>query len=132
MPFPKDIIESMKICILNIFWPKDKIYEFFAEHCHKDDLKCISTYNEMHRHQIIDAIFNHLASIENNIGQYRSMLKAITEWSFFDPYYFHKLKKLDEHTARQSIDNLKKVVTARDLKAKRRSRLIILSSNNKK
>ena len=37
------------------------------------------------------------------IGQFRSMLKRLTEWDYFDPYYFKKINKLDEAEAKRNI-----------------------------
>ena len=52
------------------------------------------------------------------IGQFRSMLKRLTEWDYFDPYYFKKINKLDEAEAKSNIMHLKQLQEIRDHKIK--------------
>ncbi len=52
------------------------------------------------------------------IGQFRSMLKRLTEWDYFDPYYFKKINKLDEVEVKRNIMHLKQLQEIRDHKIK--------------
>ncbi len=47
------------------------------------------------------------------------MLKALTEWSYFNPYYFKELGKLDENVAKRNIAHLRQLQELRDEKIKR-------------
>lgn len=44
------------------------------------------------------------------------MLKQLTEWDYFDPYYFKNLNKLDEDEAKRNIIHLKQLQEIRDHK----------------
>lgn len=46
------------------------------------------------------------------------MLKELTEWNYFDPYYFQKLNKLSESEAKRNINHLKQLQEIRDYKIK--------------
>ena len=37
------------------------------------------------------------------------MLKELTEWNYFDPYYFQKLNKLSESETKRNISHLKQL-----------------------
>lgn len=120
--FPKDITDSMRTCILSIFWPKKDIISFFDNNgCTKNDLKNVINFEELgfSRSQIIDIVFNNLFKrSDGGIGQIRSMLQALINWDHFDPYYFKKLKKLDESEAIRNINHLKQLQEIRDTKIK--------------
>ena len=58
--FPKDVTDSMRTCILSIFWPKKDIVAFLKNNgCTKNDLKEVINYKELKisRSQIIDIVF---------------------------------------------------------------------------
>lgn len=78
-----------------------------------------SEYKELPRAKIVDMV---LANLEKRsdlgIGQFRAMLKQLTEWDYFDPYYFKKLNKLDEDEAKRNIIHLKQLQEIRDHKIK--------------
>lgn len=46
------------------------------------------------------------------------MVKLLTEWDYFNPYYFENLKKLDKNTAQKNITHLKQLQEIRDYKIK--------------
>lgn len=83
----------MKDCMLKIFWPKDDIVKFFSSNgCLKKDIAVLGKHKDLHRHQIIDQMFEHLsAKPDGGIGAFRAMLQSLTTWSYFDPYYFKTL-----------------------------------------
>lgn len=122
MTFPKDIADAMRACILAIFWPKNQIIDFFKNNsCTVRDLACVKNYEveQLARAQIVDKVFASLhARDDGGIGQFRAMLQSLIQWSHFDPYYFIKLKKLDEAEAIRLITHLKQLQEIRDAKTK--------------
>jgi hypothetical protein len=120
MKFPNDIKLAMRDCILKILWSKSDIVNFFKNNgCTNNDLKCISGYKEMHRNEIIDALFTHLDSkTDEGLAQYRSMMQSLINWSQFDPYYFDNIKKLNRKDAESAISHLKQLQEIRDARIK--------------
>lgn len=118
--FPKDIKDCMKGCILSIFWPKKDIIDFFKNvSCTSKELIVESEYKELPRARIVDMVFDNLEKRSDlGIGQFRAMLKQLTEWDYFDPYYFKKLNKLNEDEAKRNIIHLKQLQEIRDHKIK--------------
>ena len=71
----------------------------------------------MHRYEILDAAFGHLANKpDEGLGQFRAMLQSLINWTHFDSYYFEKLKKLDRAEAERAITHLKQLQEIRDHK----------------
>ena len=128
MSFPSDIKTGMRDCILKIFWPKDHIVQFFQNNGGTSaDIKVLGEHKELHRYQIVDGMFDHLsAKPDGGLGPFRAMLQALTNWSFFDPYYFDKLRKLNRAEAESSITHLKQLQEIRDhkIKEERKARAI--------
>jgi hypothetical protein len=120
MSFPSDIKSGMRDCILKIFWPKDHIVQFFQNNgCTTADIKVLGDHRELHRYQMVDRMFDHLsAKPDCGLGAFRAMLQALTTWSCFDPYYFDKLRKLNQADAERSIMHLKQLQEIRDHKIK--------------
>ncbi|MGK4118326.1 restriction endonuclease [Lysinibacillus capsici] len=120
--FPKDITDSMRTCILSIFWPKKDIISFFTNNgCTKQDLKQVLNYEELNlsRSKIIDIVFSNLNNrTDGGLGQFRAILQALIQWNHYDPYYFEKLKKLDKNEALRNINHLKQLQEIRDAKIK--------------
>lgn len=116
MTFPSDIQACMRDCILAVMWSKDDIYSFFKNHCTQSDLKVLDNYKDkLTRVAMIDRVFDHLASsVDGGLGSFRAMLKSLEEWSYFDPYYFDTLKKLDRNKAKNTIDHLRQLREIRD------------------
>nr|WP_245247362.1 MULTISPECIES: restriction endonuclease [unclassified Paenibacillus] len=116
----------MRACILAIFWPKEQIVDFLKNNnCTSRDLAVVKNYNEesLNRAQIVDRVFQALHSRDDGgWGQFRAMLVSLKEWNHFDPYYFKKLKKLDEAEALRCINHLKQVQEIRDAKVKEERR----------
>ena len=110
----------MKGCILSIFWPKKDIIDFFKNaSCTSKELIMESEYKELPRAKIVDIVFSNLEKRSDlGIGQFRAMLKQLTEWDYFDPYYFKKLNKLDEDEKKKNITHLKQLQEIRDYKIK--------------
>lgn len=88
--------------------------------CTLKELLLESEYKELHRAEIVDKIFTNLENrSDSGIGQFRCMLKELTEWNYFDPYYFQKLNKLSESEAKRNISYLKQLQEIRDYKIKK-------------
>lgn len=131
--FPKDIIDCMKDCIMSIFWPKKEIIDFFKScGCTSRDMISESELIELHRAAIVDKVFDNLRKRDDSgLGQFRSMLKSLTEWDRFDPYYFKELKKLDEGVAKRNISHLKLLQESRDEKIKEINRQREIQEKNR-
>jgi hypothetical protein len=125
MSFPSDIKGGMRDCILGLLWPKDHIVQFFTDNgCTTSDIQVLGMFKELSRYKIVDHMFNHLsAKSDGGLGPYRAMLQALTNWSQFDPYYFNKLKKLNQADAERSIAHLKQLQEMRDHKIKNERKL---------
>lgn len=111
---PLDIRDAMHDCILAIFWPKKKIVEFFLSvDCPANLVAAPNT--EMSRHMIVVDAFSALsARPDRGHDVYQIMIDRLSNWSYFDPYYFDKLGKLDKNDAEQKIGRLKRAVEQRN------------------
>lgn len=120
--FPTDIKSCMKDCILAVLWPRKDIFSFFRDNgCTKADLEGVHAFEKekIARGKMVDLVFDRLSARDDSgLGQFRSMLKALTEWAHFEPYYFDKLAKLDRKEAQRHLDHLKQLVEIRDSKIK--------------
>lgn len=118
MGFPSDIKSAMKECLLKLFWAKDDIATFLSNNgCTSSDISILGDYKELSRSKIVDLMFNHLSSKnDEGLGQFRAMLHALINWSHFDSYYFDQLKKLNRDEAQRTIDHLKQLQEIRDHK----------------
>lgn len=116
--FPTDIKNCMKDCILSVMWARKDIFAFFRDHsCTQAELDEIKKFEEekLARGRMIDIVFERLSGrADAGLGQFRAMLKALTEWSHFDSYYFETLAKLDRRTADRHLNHLKQLVEIRD------------------
>lgn len=110
---PLDIREAMHDCILAVFWPKKKIAEFFESvGC---QAKGLTTNSDLSRHMIVTQSFESLRTRDDRGYQiFQTMVDRLSNWSYFDPYYFDELKKLDRADAEQKISRLKNAVERRN------------------
>ncbi len=119
----------MKDCILSILWAKDDVYNFFKNNnCNSADLKVLAKYkdreNGLSRSAMIDRLFGNLSQrSDKGLGQFRSMLQSLLDWSHFDTYYFDKIKKLDRNTAERNLAHLRQLQEIRDAKIQKGRRL---------
>lgn len=111
---PLDIREAMHDCILAIFWPKKKIIEFFQSvGCPPNLLASADT--EMSRHQMVVDTFLRLSTrSDRGYTVFQTMIDRLSNWSYFDPYYFETLAKLNKADAQQKITRLKSAVGQRN------------------
>jgi len=127
----------MRDCILSIFWPRRDILSFFRDRgCTRDDLRLIENFKEngLSRTAMIDTMFDRLSSKpDGGLGQFRAMLKALLEWSHFDPYYFDRLGKLNRQTAISNLDRLRHLQEIRDAKIKeQRQRRVVAQAEGQR
>jgi hypothetical protein len=124
--FPKDVTDSMRTCILAIFWPRSEIISFFRNNgCTSRELKDVTSFKELNlsRAQIVDRVFEKLhARADGGLGQFRSLLQSLIEWNTFDPYYFDKLRKLDREEAQRQINHLSQLKEIRDARIQERDK----------
>ena len=118
MSFPSDIKVCMRECILTLLWPRKDIVAFFVDHgCTKADMQPVANFeaDQLSRLKIVDHVFGQLsARADGGLGQFRSMLQALLNWSSFDAYYFDTLHKLDRHTAGERIEHPRQLQEIRD------------------
>lgn len=117
---PLDIRDAMHDCILAVFWPKRKIVEFLLSVDCPTQLVA-SPDTEMSRHAIVVDAFSRL-SLRPDRGYpiFQTMIDRLANWSYFDPYYFEKLGKLDRAEAESKIARLKQAVDSRNAAATNR------------
>jgi len=68
---------------------------------------------------------------DGGLGQFRSILLSLIEWSNFDPYYFENLNKLDKNDAIRRINHLKQLQEIRDAKLKEQQKIIARKKGSK-
>lgn len=110
----------MHDCILSVFWPKKKIIEFLLSvGCPGNLVAPLDT--ELSRHMIVVDAFSRL-SMRPDRGHsiFQTMIDRLSNWSYFDPYYFEKLEKLDKAAAEQNVARLKRSVEQRNTSTTKR------------
>jgi len=111
----------MHDCILELFWPKKKITEFLiGVGCPEDYFGQLS---DVSRHEIIVDAFSKLGRREDRgYTVFQTLLDRLINWSYFDPYWFKTVAKLDEASARAKLKELKENVASRNATATRQRR----------
>lgn len=114
---PLDIRDAMHDCILAVFWPRKKIIEFLLSvDCPPKIVAPPDT--EMSRHSIVVDAFSRLsARPDRGYAVYQTMIDRLANWSYFDPFYFERLGKLDRADAENKIALLKQAVDRRNAAA---------------
>jgi len=117
---PLDIRNVMRDCILALFWPKKQIVEFLQSvDCPASVLPPVDT--GLSRHQIVIDTFSKLsARPDRGYSVFQTMIDRLSNWSYFDPYYFVNLAKLDRGAAQDKIDQLRSIVQKRNATTERR------------
>ncbi|MNH80092.1 hypothetical protein D3C73_324250 [compost metagenome] len=117
---PLDLRLLMHDCILALFWPKKQILEF---------LKSVGTPSTamaeadtpMSRHDIVTDAFSRLsARPDKGYTVFQTMIDRLSNWTYFDPYYFTKLGKLNQAEAQTKIDAIKRALDTRNQTTERR------------
>ncbi|MGQ0589820.1 MAG: restriction endonuclease [Sphingosinicella sp.] len=111
---PLDIRDAMHDCILAVMWPRKKIIEFFASvDCPAHLIPPADT--PLSRHLMVVDVFSKLsARPDRGHGVFQTMVDRLANWSYFDPYYFDRLQKLDRGEALKTIARLKSAVDKRN------------------
>ena len=111
---PLDIRDAMHDCILAVFWPKKKILEFFQSlDCPESLTSALAT--DLSRHMMVVEVFSRLsARPDRGYVVFQAMIDRLSNWSYFDPYYFETLAKLDKADAKQKIARLKAAIDNRN------------------
>ncbi|MEP2234696.1 MAG: restriction endonuclease [Alteripontixanthobacter sp.] len=119
--FPLDLREMMHDCILEIFWPKKKISEFLIGVGCPESV--IPNLQENSRHEIIVETFSQLGSrSDRGYRIFQTMLDRLQNWTYFDPYWFEKVEKLNERSARAKLETLRQSVLNRNLQVSRQQK----------
>lgn len=117
---PLDLRLLMMDCILSLFWPKKQIFDF---------LKSVGTPAAampepdapMSRRDIVTDAFSRLsARPDKGYTVFQTMIDRLSNWTYFDPYYFDKLGKLNQDEAQAKIDAIKRALDTRNQATERR------------
>jgi hypothetical protein len=123
--FSPSLKRQLQACILAIFWPKKDIYKFFKD-CSVplSVLKIVEGWEakNLTRRAIVDEVFNSLGNqADNGTMHFTLMLEALSDWSYFDEYWFTQEQKLDIEDAKKKIAALRSAKTSHIDQAKRRA-----------
>ncbi|MDO8295825.1 MAG: restriction endonuclease [Caulobacter sp.] len=111
---PLDLRERMHSCILALFWPKKKIIEFLSDVGVPQRFLPAADI-EVSRRDLVTEVFAKLGtSPDRGYAVFQAMIDQLSTWSYFDPYYFDNLKKLDRGEAAKQIETLKRAVERRN------------------
>jgi hypothetical protein len=109
---PLDIRELLHDCILALFWPKKKIAEFLASVSYPDP---IDIGEGTTRHTIVVDAFSRLGRRpDRGFPVFQTMIDRLVNWSYFDPYWFEKVPKLDRSEAEAALKRLRDAVARRN------------------
>jgi hypothetical protein len=114
---PLDIRALLQDCILSLFWPKQKIFEFLESvGCRDETLKSATTgENSLPRHAIVTEAFSRMsARADRGYPVFQTMIDRLSSWSHFDEYWFETTQTLDRAKADEAIANLKNAVSKRN------------------
>jgi Restriction endonuclease len=114
---PLDIRALLHDCILSLFWPKQKIIEFFESVGYRDDTLKSAIVGEfsLSRHAIVTEAFSRMsARADRGYPVFQTMIDRLSNWSHFDKYWFETTQKLDRAKAEESIAVLKNAVSKRN------------------
>lgn len=114
---PLDIKSLLHDCILSLFWQKLKIIEFLDSVGYRDDsLKAGATgEHSLSRHAIVTEAFSRMSGrADRGYPVFQAMIDRLSNWSYFDKYWFETNPKLERAKADDAIDALKKAVSKRN------------------
>jgi hypothetical protein len=114
---PLDIRELLHDCILALFWPKAKILEFLESAGCPEALssKIGSKQGDLSRHQMVVEAFSLLtARPDRGFSIFQIMIDRLMTWSYFDPYWFETVPKLNRADADASLERLRRAVNQRN------------------
>ena len=100
--------------MLAIFWPRKQILDFFKSVGCSDEV-LVSIQGQLPRHLIVSQCFERLsARPDRGFTIYQLMIDRLSNWDYFDPYFFDELKKLDKSKAEQAVAALKRMIKNRN------------------
>jgi hypothetical protein len=109
---PLDIRELLHDCILALFWPKKKIAEFLTSAGYPH---AIDVGEGVTRHTIVVDAFSQLGRRpDRGFSIFLTMIDRMVNWSYFDPYWFEKVPKLDRAEAESALKRLRDAVASRN------------------
>ncbi|WP_299706531.1 restriction endonuclease [uncultured Pontibacter sp.] len=114
----KEILDSIRECILSIFWPKKDVIDFFKScGCSSNILNLVyNKKDELSRKAIIDFIIENLCNnTHNGIIPLRSIIHELEGWSSFNNIHFAAGGSLDIQKAKDAIRHLKELQEAKGL-----------------
>ncbi len=111
MDLTREEKESIKDCILKIFWTKKEVITFLDDNgCNHVEVKHLKHYEALVKSKIIDLMFRHLTSMpDSGTSQFKSMINNLSKWEHFNSHYFEKLKKLNKDVALEAIEEIQKL-----------------------
>lgn len=113
----KEVLDAIRECVLNIFWPKNDVLDFFQScGCPATTLKRLrSQKNDLARKEIINIVLNQLCqNHDNGIGSIRRIIHELKNWSTFNSIHFEIGGNLDVQRAKNSIASLKRLQESKD------------------
>lgn len=107
--FPADLRNTIKDCLCNLFFRKKDLLSYFKSlNCTSNDLRGAS--NDLTKSDNVDIVLNNLEEREDGgLLQKRNLIDSLMNWSDYGSYWFKK-GSLDPIQAKQSIENLKKIL----------------------
>lgn len=118
MVLSKEVFDSIRNCILSVFYRKVDVLDFFQKTgCTKDDLREVINFDSLGltKNVIIEKVFQRLQSrTDGGIVPIRNIIRELTEWTTFNPYYFGPNGILDLDKAKNAIRHLKEIQVKHD------------------
>lgn len=112
---PLDIRHLLHDCILSLFWPKKSILEFLKSAGCSDTVLERAASEGASRHSIVNEAFSIIsARPDRGFGVFQTMIDRFSSWSYFDPYWFEKVPKLDRSAADAALTLLQDAVQKRN------------------
>ncbi|MBA3525383.1 MAG: restriction endonuclease [Sphingomonas sp.] len=125
---PLDIKELLHDCMLALFWPKKKIAEFFQSVGYELPERYLNREGGT-RHTIVVEAFSKLsARADRGYAVFQTMIDRLVNWTYFDPYWFETVQKLDRAEAEACIQRLRDAVSKRNATTDARRKTATASS----
>jgi hypothetical protein len=117
---PLDLRQRMHDCILALFWPKRAIIEFLLNVGVPAALMPPPDAEGSRRDIVTDVFAKLGAQPDHGFDVFQTMIDRLSSWSYFDPYYFDKLNKLDRGEAAKQIELLRRAVEQKNAATEKR------------
>ena len=101
----RDIKNSVKDCLLSLFYRKKDLIDFLYE-CGSTKSDMLGIEESLTKSQIVDIYYNNLTKRKDSGAlQFHSLIRSVLEWNDFNSYWFQK-GNLDSDYAKTSIHDL--------------------------